>query len=832
MELLQLQSHRMIELLLCLLFFFFQATASSSFTPSDQYLINCGSSKSASAADDDREFQGDSNSKYLSATSSITVNDPNPLPDTSPLYRTARLFTGPSSYHFPLQSNGTLVVRLHFYPVSCQEYNVSSFTFDVSVSGFQLLSNFNVQNTNSTPKEYFLKPTDNKLEILFSPSRSSPSSFAFVNAIEVFSTPDDLIADSVSYIPTQSSDYNGLLEQALETRYRINVGGLKITPSNDTLWRTWVPDEGYLKEPEAAKKAPQNLNINYERVGVSPLIAPPFVYGTAQEMNTDNQSFAQNFNITWLFPVNPGDEHLVRLHFCDILIGASNQLVFHVYINFEYAIQKFDLSRLTNGFRSAPYYIDFIVNSDHSEHIKVSVGPTDQGKNAFLNGVEIMKVYAAPGSVSHSNSKKPTRVLIGLASGGGLVLICVVVVVCLLVFNCIKQMKQKPKPRGSLLGSPLSVYRESTDSRTEVYRSPHLNLGLVLSFAELQSATNNFDMGLLIGSGGFGNVYEGVLREGTKVAVKRCRHDSSQGLHEFLAEIRLLSKIYHRHLVSLIGYCEENSEMILVYEFMDNGTLRNHLYGEDLPCLSWKQRLEICIGSARGIHYLHTCSAQGIVHRDVKSANILLDQKYLAKVADFGLSRSVPNDHSNVLSTNVKGSFGYLDPEYFKRHHLTQKSDVYSFGVVLVEVLCAKPVIDLSLPREEVNLTEWALGFQKKGLLMEIIDPRLKGTVNPNSLRKFGETAEKCLAEYGDDRPTMGEVLWNLEYALQLQETAMHREPHQDSTVTVFESPLMNVRRLPSASTAAESDDLGTSDACSDAVSGIVFSQLMGSEGR
>ncbi|KAJ9538200.1 hypothetical protein OSB04_030933 [Centaurea solstitialis] len=303
-----------------------------------------------------------------------------------------------------------------------------------------------------------------------------------------------------------------------------------------------------------------------------------------------------------------------------------------------------------------------------------------------------------------------------------------------------------------------------------------LQLSRQFTISEIQIATQNFDDSLVVRSGGFGKVYKGTITNNGEslldVAIKRLETTSSQGAVEFWAEIEMLSKLRHCHLVSLIGYCNDGQEMILVYQYMPHGTLEHHLHKRGLP-LSWMRRLKICIGAARGLHYLHTGTGinHGVIHRDVKSSNILLDDCWEAKIADFGLSKIGPTNQScTSVSTLVKGTFGYLDPDYVYTGRLTRKSDVYAFGVVMLEVLCGKQAVDRSLGEEQWSLARWAQDSIKKGMLKQIVDANLKGRISHKCLKKFAQLAEWCLQSHLNQRPTMAEVLLGLESVLALQE--------------------------------------------------------------
>ncbi|XP_021981190.1 receptor-like protein kinase FERONIA isoform X2 [Helianthus annuus] len=296
----------------------------------------------------------------------------------------------------------------------------------------------------------------------------------------------------------------------------------------------------------------------------------------------------------------------------------------------------------------------------------------------------------------------------------------------------------------------------------------------LFSLAEIQYATKNFDDELVIGQGGFGKVFKGYISSeevGHVVAIKRLDSMSDQGEPEFRAEIDMLSKLRHSHLVSLIGYCHENKEKILVYEYMSNGTLYHHLHKADTP-LTWLTRLNIAIGAARGLAYLHTSR---VIHRDVKSSNILLDENWAAMISDFGLSKIGPdNQPISCVNASVKGTFGYLDPEYFYTRKLTRKSDVYSYGIVLFELLSGRLAVDERNEEDECSLVRWAQRCVKERKLDQIVDSNIKGTISAKCLKRFAQIADRCVHNDPKERPSMTQVVASLQALSVLQEKSNH----------------------------------------------------------
>ncbi|PIN27189.1 Serine/threonine protein kinase [Handroanthus impetiginosus] len=757
----------------------------AAYNATDFILLNCGASSDLEDISG-RKWEPDVLWRY-EQSNATSYRPPFDLPVP---YETVRVFQSRSSYSFPV-SRGPKFLRLYFYPTTYSTLNSSESFFSVIANGFILLNNFSVLLNLPSPwepslkKEFIINVQENKsLNVTFIPNTNS---YAFINGIEIVSLPDHLYF-SGDHVPIKSVDQLFYLtnDTALENLYRLNVGGNDVEIQDDSgpsrgMFRAWSQDDDYIFGADYGY-TPHAEDLPIKYTNQTPTYsAPKIVYTTSRVMGNTSRS------LEWAFPVDSGFFYLLRFHFCEIQLEVTeqNERVFDIFVDNQTLDTQADVIFWTRGTR-IPIFKDYVVWVSNDgrrgkKDLRLSLSPNTLGhpkySNALLNGLEIFKLSDANQSLAAANPepavismppasalKLPRAKKIKASSiiypviGSLIGVLAVVAAVSFFIFQRCRELKKSRHTSGSNIPLPSDLCRR-------------------FLLEEIKTATNNFHNNFIIGKGGFGNVYKGFIDGGgTAVAVKRLNPSSNQGAREFLTEIEMLSKLRYLHLVSLIGYCDENGEMILVYDYMAHGTLRDHLYNSDNSPLKWKQRLQICIGAAKGLSYLHTSGKHAIIHRDIKSTNILLDEKWVAKVSDFGLSKVGPTGESHThVSTAVKGSFGYLDPEYYKRQQLTEKSDVYSFGVVLFEVLCARPVIIPSLSGEQVNLAEWANFCYRERRIQEIIDSNLNGQIAPECLSKFVETGVMCLREKGVNRPAMNDVVWSLEHAMQLQEAAENR---------------------------------------------------------
>ncbi|KAG2722808.1 hypothetical protein I3760_02G143700, partial [Carya illinoinensis] len=296
------------------------------------------------------------------------------------------------------------------------------------------------------------------------------------------------------------------------------------------------------------------------------------------------------------------------------------------------------------------------------------------------------------------------------------------------------------------------------------------------TYSELLGITNNFER--ILGKGGFGTVYHGYI-DNTQVAVKMLSHSSVQGYQQFHSKVRLLMRVYHRNLTTLVGYCYEGTNMGLVYEYMANGDLEAHLSAGNAKTLTWEDRVRIATDAAQGLEYLHCGCKPPIVHRDVKTTNILLNENLHAKLADFGLSKIFPTDGGTHVSTVVAGTPGYLDPEYYITNWLTEKSDVYSFGVVLLEIITGRPVIERS--EESTHVSQFVSSMLARGDIKNIADPRLHGNFNSNSVWRAVEIPMGCVSSTAAKRPTMSQVVADLKECMATELARANEDDSRES---------------------------------------------------
>ncbi|KAG7600258.1 Serine-threonine/tyrosine-protein kinase catalytic domain [Arabidopsis suecica] len=354
-------------------------------------------------------------------------------------------------------------------------------------------------------------------------------------------------------------------------------------------------------------------------------------------------------------------------------------------------------------------------------------------------------------------SKKVPMVAIAAPVAGVLALLVIFAIFFIIKRKNVKTNKAPGPPQ---LVTPGIVKSETRSSNPSIMTRERR-----ITYPEVLKMTNNFER--VLGKGGFGTVYHGNL-DGAQVAVKMLSHSSAQGYKEFKAEVELLLRVHHRHLVGLVGYCDDGDNLALIYEYMANGDLRENMSGKrGGNVLTWENRMQIAVEAGQGLEYLHNGCRPPMVHRDVKTTNILLNERCGAKLADFGLSRSFPIDGECHVSTVVAGTPGYLDPEYYRTNWLSEKSDVYSFGVVLLEIVTNQPVIDKT--RERPHINEWVGFMLTKGDIKSIVDPKLMGDYNTNGAWKVVELALACVNPSSNRRPTMAQVVMELNECVALE---------------------------------------------------------------
>ncbi|KAK6129125.1 hypothetical protein DH2020_037129 [Rehmannia glutinosa] len=709
--------------------------------------INCGS-VGTSAASNGRKWMGDAQTKFSSLLqiegSSTTSTVAHKLISADPIpHKTARISRSQFSYAFQVNP-GQKILRLHFNPSPYRGFKGFKDLFTVEAGPFTLLSNFSASLTayargvSSISKEFCLNIQENEqFNVTFSPESSqSLDTYAFINGIEIISVPS-----SVSYfhggdVGVQVVGEKSLVyvdhNTALEMIHRLNIKQISVPTSGDfdDTFPIWA-----LRKADKVK------------------------------------------NNTWKVPVDVGFRYLIRIHFSEmgLKIAGTGDVMFKILINEMIAQTNIDIVKERDD-NNIPWYRDYTVmmrghKKEGKRDLLISFKSYDEliDGHGLLAGFEIFKLSNPDNSLASPNPLPPAQVSSSKTIQNLLLVLGhrnAIVAVAITIISLVNIIVHK-----------LREYWEASSTEEENKPSARAErLCRRFSLVEIQLATRNFSDALLIGRGGFGKVYKGLIDRGqTTVAVKRLKSNSMQGAHEFLMEIETLSELRHVNLVSLIGYCNERREMILVYDYMASGTLADHLYklpreSNNTSSLTWKQRLNICIGAGRGLDYLHT--GHGVIHRDVKTSNILLDDNFIAKVSDFGLAKH--EDRSKLQShviTRVKGTNGYLDPHYLQTSKLTRKTDTYAFGVVLLVVLCGRPALDFGIAEDEQILSKWAHDMFNKGEVDQIVASSLREEISPDSLKTFVGIAERCLRDEPKNRPTMSQIVVQLEFALEQQDS-------------------------------------------------------------
>ncbi|TKY61380.1 Receptor protein kinase ANXUR1 [Spatholobus suberectus] len=556
--------------------------------------LGCGLDEGGAKDADGRQWSPDN--KFLgsagdSITSKASHQDPSLMSEVP--YMSARVFKSETTYKVPVKPDNRYWLRLHFYPSLYGSFDPSKSYFSVTANGVTLLTNFSASITCEAlsqayiDREYSLAPLNSDtLTLTFKPSDTYDGAFAFVNGIQLIQMPELFQSAVMVGYAERTMDVRSL---NLQTMFRLNVGGQYISPTQDSgLTRMWYDDTPYLYGAAAGvtNQAEKNVSIDYQTM--PQYIAPPDVYSTSRSMGKD-KDVNMGYNLTWIFRVDPNSMYLARLHFCDYHYSKVNEIVFDIFVNNQTAEAQADVIGWTRG-KGVPTYKDYMIyvqDGEGDEQLWLALHPAPESKpeyyDAILNGVEIFKLndtnLSGPNpqlsdmllkqheeEEGFSDQKAYNKHAVIGGAAGGAAGVAFMAVICVAVYN---KKKRVPGSEGGY-SSWLPIYLNSRGSKSTTSGKSVSSATLstmaqglcrYFSLQEMKHATKNFDESNVIGVGGFGKVYKGVIDNGMKVAIKRSNPQSEQGVNEFQTEIEMLSKLRHKHLVSLIGFCDDNDEM-------------------------------------------------------------------------------------------------------------------------------------------------------------------------------------------------------------------------------------------------------------------------------
>ncbi|KAJ6710932.1 hypothetical protein OIU74_011733 [Salix koriyanagi] len=633
--------------------------------------------------------------------------------------QTARILarTDVLTYNLPLDALGDYYIILYFAGIV-----PTSPSFDVLVNGDVVRSDYHVKMSEASALHLTQKGIEN-LNITL----KSISFYPQINAIEVYEIVD---------IPLEASSTTVSALQVIQESTGLDLGW-EDDPCSPTMWEHIGCEGSIVTSLELSDINLRSISPYFWDLHNTSLAGEIQNLGSLQHLEKLNLSFNQ------LTSFGSELENLVSLQVLDLQNNSLDGIVPDDLGDLE------DLHLLNLENNKLQGTLPQSLNRENLE-VSTSGNPCLSFSTLSCNDVSSNPSIETP-QVTIFTRKKPdknTHMAIILGAIGGTLLALLVIYLSVVLY-----MRRE--------GTEITYSERAVDMR-------NWKAARIFSYKEIKVATHNFKE--VIGRGSFGSVYLGKLSDGKMVAVK-VRFDKTQlGADSFVNEVYLLSQIRHQNLVCLEGFCQESKQQILVYEYLPGGSLADHLYGPNKQrvSLSWVRRLKIAVDAAKGLDYLHNASDPRIIHRDVKCSNILLDKEMNAKVCDFGLSKQVMQADATHVTTVVKGTAGYLDPEYYSTQQLTEKSDVYSFGVVLLELICGREPLRRSGTPDSFNLVLWAKPYLQAGAF-EIVDENLKGSFDVESMRKTAIVAVRSVERDASQRPTIAEVLAELKEAYSTQ---------------------------------------------------------------